>query len=103
MTISVERARGLLLGMEDDLRRAAWETGPADARGAESPEIVSQIAEAVEERRQHLQRQIRMALSRLDAGDFGYCATCGEDIDEERLVSAPLATVCAPYVAGRAR
>ena len=36
----------------------------------------------------------RAALARLDSGDYGVCADCGEDIPAERLQAQPFAIRC---------
>lgn len=38
--------------------------------------------------------QIDAALSRIDAGTFGYCSACGEAIAGARLLAQPAATMC---------
>lgn len=37
---------------------------------------------------------VNAALLRLDENTYGYCAECGEEIDERRLQSIPYATYC---------
>lgn len=39
-------------------------------------------------------RQIRAALDRIDAGEYGFCAKCGERISEERLDLLPFTPFC---------
>jgi RNA polymerase-binding protein DksA len=34
------------------------------------------------------------ALSRLDAGTYGLCKTCGKEISRQRLQARPMATLC---------
>lgn len=47
------------------------------------------------ERRRHLELQrINAALQRMDAGDYGYCVRCGEEIALKRLEFDPAATLC---------
>lgn len=46
-----------------------------------------------EETRMELQ-QVRTALRRLDAGEYGVCASCGVDIGSARLQALPYATRC---------
>jgi len=47
------------------------------------------------ERRRNQERQrIIAALRRLDEGDFGYCAVCGEDIEPKRLEHDPTVPSC---------
>ena len=37
---------------------------------------------------------IRNALRRIDAGEYGECMACGEEIGERRLMARPMATHC---------
>ena len=39
-------------------------------------------------------KSIQDALKRIEAGDYGECLRCGEDINEKRLTAAPWATLC---------
>lgn len=56
----------------------------------ENAEVLSELnREAIEEL-----GRINMALSRMDAGSYGTCIDCGEDIDAERLKSVPWALRC---------
>ncbi|MDP1578101.1 MAG: TraR/DksA C4-type zinc finger protein, partial [Cypionkella sp.] len=44
-------------------------------------------------------RRIEAALARIEAGDYGICATCGQDIEPERLdvlPDTPFCRSCAP-------
>lgn len=38
--------------------------------------------------------QIEEALARIEAGTYGLCDTCGEEIEPERLEVLPYATLC---------
>lgn len=44
----------------------------------------------VEEQR----RRVVEAIERLDEGDYGRCAVCGREIDDERLEARPEAVTC---------
>ena len=46
---------------------------------------VQAMANAVETRRQSRATQLKAALRRLDEGEYGYCAECGEEIPAKRL------------------
>lgn len=47
------------------------------------------------QRRRALQlRRIELALARIDAGEYGVCLACDEDIDPRRLDVDPTATLC---------
>lgn len=39
-------------------------------------------------------KAIEDALKRMDREEYGECSTCGEDINEKRLVAVPWATLC---------
>lgn len=39
-------------------------------------------------------KQVNEALARLDAGQFGTCASCGGEISDERLEALPHAPLC---------
>lgn len=43
---------------------------------------------------EHLLKDIKDALKRIDDGKFGKCAFCGKDIGEERLEAIPYARLC---------
>ena len=38
--------------------------------------------------------QVNEALARLDAGEYGYCKSCGNQIGSARLEAMPFATLC---------
>jgi DnaK suppressor protein len=46
------------------------------------------------ERNSKLPREVRATLSRIDAGTFGICLDCEEDIRMKRLVAVPWTTSC---------
>jgi RNA polymerase-binding transcription factor DksA len=48
---------------------------------------------------QHELRMIEAAFLRLENGEYGACARCGEAIDEERLDLLPATPFCAPCAA----
>lgn len=52
------------------------------------------MAQAQERRTQLRLDQIAGALSRLQAGDYGVCVRCGDDIAEGRLEARPEAPFC---------
>ncbi len=54
------------------------------------------MANAQEARRIAELRKIKGALKRIDEGEFGWCAECGEAIDARRLDIDPTAMQCAP-------
>lgn len=52
------------------------------------------MAKAGHARRQVLRQRLTAALARMDAGEFGYCEDCGEDIALGRLNIDPAAMRC---------
>ena len=48
----------------------------------------------IRDRERKLIVKIKEALDRIDAGTFGICEECGEDISEERLKARPVTTHC---------
>lgn len=55
---------------------------------------VQAMTMALQRRRQSEQAAIDAALKRIDAGEYGYCLTCGNEIAEARLMNAPAVTLC---------
>nr|WP_298932049.1 TraR/DksA C4-type zinc finger protein [uncultured Erythrobacter sp.] len=52
------------------------------------------MAQAQERRRAAERTRISAALTRIDEGEWGYCARCGEEIAEKRLEHDPSVTTC---------
>lgn len=52
------------------------------------------MSKDAQRRRQDELRRIAAALARMDADDYGYCETCGEEIGFARLGIDPAATRC---------
>ncbi len=55
---------------------------------------VQAMAKAVDSRRQGRLRRIEAALRRLEDGEYGICAECGEDIPARRLAIDPTLARC---------
>ncbi len=53
-----------------------------------------EMARAAERRRGLELRKIDAALARIDAGDYGWCVRCGEEIAAKRLRLDPAVPVC---------
>jgi DnaK suppressor protein len=53
-----------------------------------------QMALEAERRRQREIARIDAALARLAAGEFGWCANCGEPIGAARLAADPTTALC---------
>lgn len=52
------------------------------------------MALATEQQRQQLQARIDSALARIEAGTYGECVRCGEEIAEKRLLADLTVTLC---------
>ena len=48
----------------------------------------------IRDREHKLIKKIKKALDRIEAGTFGICETCGEDISINRLKARPVTTQC---------
>ncbi|WP_417806838.1 TraR/DksA family transcriptional regulator [Thioclava sp.] len=70
-----------------------WEDA---ASKQEDDEVLDELDMAA---RQEL-RVIEAALQRLDAGEYGFCVTCGERIDEARLDLLPATPFCRLHAPG---
>jgi DnaK suppressor protein len=53
-----------------------------------------EIGYTLEENSEHVLKAIDAALTKIEAGTFGICETCGQPIAEERLAAIPYATQC---------
>ena len=105
------------------LERMAAEAAEAEADGADSARPVEldqsrvgrlsrmdamqaqAMSQETARRRAILRRRVDAALARIDAGEYGWCARCGEEIAPARLdydPSAPLCTACAERAEQRA-
>ena len=56
-----------------------------------------EMASETQRRRQHELVKINAALERLEAGDFGYCTTCGKAIKPGRLELDPTTPFCVAH------
>ena len=101
---STDKARKHLVALQDELQarlsrieaerveRSApdneqW-SDQAGLHGRDDEQMAVQLAAKGE------LNQIKEALARLDAGRYGLCAVCAEEIDPERLEALPFATRC---------
>ena len=76
--------------IEGDLRTARstnWEEQATETQG-------DQVLEGVEGSALIEAQQVHAALTRIDAGAYGECSTCGEPIGEKRLKALPYASQC---------
>ena len=52
------------------------------------------MAQATNERRKLELKKIEAALKRVEAGDYGYCVSCGEEVEAKRLDFDPATPLC---------
>ena len=79
-----------LARIEDNIRRPLETDSKERAMQLENQEVVDALGN---ETRAEL-RKVSAALARINAGDFGICAECGDDIAQERLLAYPHALKC---------
>ena len=56
--------------------------------------LVQEMALEQERRREIEVQRIEAALLRIDSGEFGYCTSCGDDIEPKRLANDPAVPLC---------
>jgi len=76
--------------IEGDLRSAHDRDWTERANELENDEVL----EGLDEMTLREVRQIRSALRRIEAGNYGVCAVCGEFIGAGRLTAVPTAVTC---------
>ncbi|ABS26893.1 TraR/DksA family transcriptional regulator [Anaeromyxobacter sp. Fw109-5] len=79
-------------GAELEALRAA-ERDPEFEEGAQTEHEAFTLARLGENQRRELQ-QIDAAIERVDAGEYGICRDCDEEIDPRRLAALPYALLC---------
>lgn len=103
--MDTEYFRNLLLRQRESLRvvvaTSTESTKPVEldqtrvGRLSRMDALQSQAMSLQTERRRELQlQQIKAALNRIQADNYGYCLHCEEQILEKRLVIDPCATLC---------
>ena len=100
----LERFKKLLLEQREQLQGNAKRTLSGDIHvdpddfpdeiDTASSEINLQFTGRLREREQGLLGKIDAALAKIEAGEYGECITCGEDIGVKRLKARPVAELC---------
>lgn len=101
-------------GLENELATVArknpsnaddWEPAPAEREELvvsrdETADKIESFEENVAITRQLEARlaEVRDALERIENGGFGHCATCGKEIESERLLANPAAQTCKQHL-----
>jgi len=55
---------------------------------------VSEVRDGLDDEATGELNQVNEALARLDAGEYGFCNSCGNPIGEARLEAMPFASLC---------
>ena len=76
--------------LEDDLRHPLEADFEEQAVDLADDEALAGVDEVLRDEA----HEIRLALLRLDRGDYGTCASCGSPIGRARLEALPTATLC---------
>jgi RNA polymerase-binding transcription factor len=84
----------------DALRSA--ERDPEFEEGAQTEHEAFTLSRLGETQRREIV-QIDAAIQRIDAGEYGVCRDCGQDIDPRRLTALPYALLCTECAARRER
>lgn len=92
----VERLRALVIREEKISRHLHGEDGRLDADFGDIANFVAsdEVLEGLEDAALEEIRQIRGALARMEAGSYGVCVGCGDQIPSGRLQIVPFATRC---------
>ena len=86
-----------LTGIDHELARpqsADWDETAVEREGDE-------VLEGIGIQGQHEIRQIEVALTRIAAGTYGICVSCGAAIAEDRLDLVPSAPLCHDCATGK--
>ena len=99
--LQTESVRKLLLRKKDELANRVdaihdHARNPLDADSAEQAAQLGNVEVKVALENEAMQElvEIRSALQRLEEGEYGICASCGEEMNWERLEARPACTEC---------
>jgi len=101
MAIDSDKFRTLLLATQEELQKRVdrihdHARKPLNADSAEQAAELTNlpVVSALETEAMEELADIVSALNRLEAGSFGICITCGEEIGEQRLEARPASSEC---------
>jgi len=87
---SLRKTAGDHLQQIDESRQTNDFTGGDRAAELESMEVDTTISA----REEQLARKVGHALERIEAGDYGHCEECGDEIPAARLEAKPSVSLC---------
>ncbi|MBU0654276.1 MAG: TraR/DksA family transcriptional regulator [Gammaproteobacteria bacterium] len=89
--IDLEKALGArLVGVTRDLASTHSADSAEQVTERENEDVLRNLQE---ETRLEL-KQVRSAIKRIEAGEYGICSNCGAEISAGRLAALPYATLC---------
>ena len=108
MSVDLESRRAELVSMRDRVLRAAQDIVEDDDADTELSSAAGdqhladhagemfdrELDDSLEDNAGQLVREIDAALGRIDAGTYGTCARCANQIPEERLSAVPYSVLC---------
>jgi DnaK suppressor protein len=112
MAVDPDKARERLLALREEIQAASRQSEEDRAPVALDQQSVGRLsridalqqqamAQASERARARELQRLGAALRRIEEGEYGWCAECGDAIAERRLEVDPCATLCVDC-AGRA-
>jgi DnaK suppressor protein len=100
----LQKFRKMLIAQRDEIRGHAKRTLTGDMEvdpddfpdeiDTASSEVNLQFTGRLREREQGLLAKIQAALEKIEAGEYGACVSCGEEIGLARLRARPVAELC---------
>lgn len=90
----VRQREALLAGADEALNSLPGQASLPDVGDQASAEADTSFMFHLREREQKLLKKIDSALDMIDAGTFGICEDCGQEIDIKRLEARPVTTLC---------
>lgn len=108
MSVDLDTRRGELLALRERVLGAAHDIVEGDVEDGElssaagdqhiadhaSEMVDREVDVSLEENAEQIVYEIDRAVARIDAGAYGHCERCGQEIPEERLEAVPYATLC---------
>ena len=108
MSVDLDTRRGELLALRERVLGAAHDIVEGDAEDGElsnaagdqhiadhaSEMVDREVDVSLEENAEQIVYEIDRAVARIDAGTYGRCERCGQEIPEDRLEAVPYATLC---------
>ena len=108
MSVDLDDRRAQLLDLRSRVLGAAHDIVEGDVDDGElssaagdqhladhaSEMVDREVDVSLEENAEQIVYEIDRAVARIDAGTYGRCERCGQEIPEERLEAVPYATLC---------